>query len=372
MDKKESKQFGAEGGKKRAANLTKQERSDAAKVAAAARWGGKEVPVADYNGVLEIGDLQLPCAVLSDGSRVLTETEFMKQMAMYRSGALSVRRGAQEPLYLAFKNLKPFVDKHLSDVHTRSIPFRNLTGQLARGISAEIILHVCNVWLDAREAGVLGPRQLQVAAKAEILKNALAKKGIRELVDEATGYKEDSDQIEIAEFLRVYVNKEIRDWLPLFQRSFFVQMCRLKGIAAPKDNMRMPQYMGIVVNELVYARIAPGVLAEMRAVNPVVGPKGRRKGKFHQYATESVGVRKVLNLTGRLEGIAYNFDDGEYDAFKRFVDRMIPSYGSAALKSSADIRLIAETADSKVSLPTATPVASLFDETEMKRLPSAG
>lgn len=91
---------------------------------------------------------------------MLTETEFMKQMEMYRSGALSVRRGAQEPLYLAFKNLKPFIDKHLGDVHTRSVPFRAVTGQLAKGISAEIILHVCNVWLDARDAGVLGPRQL--------------------------------------------------------------------------------------------------------------------------------------------------------------------------------------------------------------------
>lgn len=54
---------------------------------------------------------------------------------MYRSGALSVRRdrGAREPLYLAFKNLKPFVDKHLNDVHTQSLPFRTLTGQIAHG-----------------------------------------------------------------------------------------------------------------------------------------------------------------------------------------------------------------------------------------------
>ena len=83
----EAKKFGAEGGKKRAANLTKQERSEAARLAAAARWGG-DLPVADYNGVLQIGDLQFPCAVLSDGTRVLTQSDFMAGMGMYYSGSV--------------------------------------------------------------------------------------------------------------------------------------------------------------------------------------------------------------------------------------------------------------------------------------------
>jgi hypothetical protein len=356
MDKSESKRFGAEGGKKRAANMTKAARSEAGRLAADARWG-KDLPVAEFPGVLEIGDLKFPCAVLSDGTRVLTEMEFMKQMEMYRSGALSVRRDrrAREPLYLAFKNLKPFVDKHLNDVHTQSLPFRTLTGNIAHGIRAEIIVHVCNVWLDARDAGVLGPRQILVAEKAQLLKNALAKLGIRELVDQATGFKETNDQREIARFLRNYVNTDLRQWMPLFPRSFFEQICRLKGIPFPKDDMRMPQYIGHIVNDLVYTRIAPGVLAELRTQNPVIGPKGRRRGKFHQYATETVGVRKVINLVGRLEGMAYNFGFGEYDDYKRFVDRMIPSYGSATLASAADIKANAEHAHPEVNAPSAEP-----------------
>jgi hypothetical protein len=356
----DSKRFGPEGGKKRAANLSKQELSESARQAALARWG-KELPVAEYDGVLEIGDLKLPCAVLSDGTRVLTEMEFMRAMQMYRSGALSVRRekgGAQEPLYLAFKNLKPFIEKHLNDVHTQSLPFRTMTGQIAHGIRAEIILHVCNVWIDAREAGVLGPRQLRVAEKAAILKDALAKHAIEALVDEVTGFRASSDQREIAQFLRVYVHKEIARWLPQFPRSFFEQLCRLKGIEL-KDDMRMPQYMGHVVNELVWTRIAPGVLAELKTVNPVIGPKGRHKGKHYKFMTKDVGNPKLLNLIGRLEGIAYLFPDGAYDDYKAAVDRLLPNYGSLPLWRAAQIpeRVAEANAKLQPSRVAGSPVA---------------
>lgn len=362
----DAKRFGAQGGKARAAKMSPEQRKDSAARAAMARWG-KELPVAEFPGVLEIGDLKLPCAVLSDGTRVLTEMEFMKAMQMYRSGALSVRRergGAREPLYLAFKNLKPFVDKHLNDVHTQSLPFRTMGGNIAHGIRAEIIVHICNVWLDARDAGVLGPRQLLVAKKAKLLKNALAKHGIEALVDEVTGFRALSDQQEIARFLRLYVHKELRQWVVTFPRSFFEQLCRLKGIPFPKENMRMPQYIGNVINELVYSRIAPGILPELKAVNPVVGPKGHRKGKHHQHMTENVGNPKLQNLIGRLEGIAYLFGEGEYDEYKRAVDRLIPNYGDLPLFQAADIPAIAGRATARLALPASS--------SEPERLPSAG
>jgi len=46
----------------------------------------------------------------------------MAAMGMYRSGALSTRRPREDgsaliPLSSPYKNIKPFVDKHLSSVH---------------------------------------------------------------------------------------------------------------------------------------------------------------------------------------------------------------------------------------------------------------
>ncbi len=93
------------------------------------RGGGrpKLPPKVTHAGPLKIGDIELDCAVLEDGSRIISETKFMKVMGMYRSGALSVRRkdaSAPIPLFLAHKNLKPYAEKHLGGVHFELKPYR--------------------------------------------------------------------------------------------------------------------------------------------------------------------------------------------------------------------------------------------------------
>ena len=83
---------------------------------------------ATHAGILPLGNLEFPCAVLENRTRVITGNSFMKAMGMYRSGALSKRRkdspeSAQMPLFLAYKNLKPFIDKDLSDVLLNPIEY---------------------------------------------------------------------------------------------------------------------------------------------------------------------------------------------------------------------------------------------------------
>src|SRR5438477_7142040 len=63
------------GGKARAAKLSPQERSEIAQIAAETRWekeGGLVTMKAIYDGALAIGAMKLPCAVLEDGTRVIT------------------------------------------------------------------------------------------------------------------------------------------------------------------------------------------------------------------------------------------------------------------------------------------------------------
>ena len=43
-----------------------------------------------------------------------------------------------------------------------------------------------------------------------------------------------------------------------------------------------------MLNDIVYERLAPGVLEELKRRNPVV-ETGRRRHKFHQWLTEDVG-----------------------------------------------------------------------------------
>jgi len=330
----ESKQYGAEGGKKRAANLTKEERSEAAKLAAAARWGA-DLPIADYNGVLQIGDLQFPCANLSDGTRVLTQSDFMAGMGMYYSGWVARNRSAEDkaadvPHFLGFKSLKPFIDRHLGDLQSIVVKYRTTGGKVALGIRAEIIPKICEIWIDADEERALGARQKQIAAKARILMRALAYKGIEALVDSATGFIASQDQRDIAKFIQAYVAKDLRQWVRTFPRSFFEQLCRLRGIPFP-ENMRLPQYFGHIINDIVWDRLAPGIKDELRRKNPTVN--GKRKHKHHQFLTENIGNPRLLHHLGLLEGIASGIDNGEYDRFHNKVEGRFPSYRSLPLFS---------------------------------------
>ena len=111
--------------------------------------------------------------------RVVSEQKFMAALGMYRSGALSVRRkadesGAQVPLFLAHKNLKPYAIKHLGSVHFEPLKYRTLEGNVAHGIRADAIPKICEVWIDADRDNVLGHRQKLTAAKADILLRGFA------------------------------------------------------------------------------------------------------------------------------------------------------------------------------------------------------
>src|SRR4051812_36425537 len=72
-------EIGAEGGRRRAARLTPEERSEAARVAAEARWGRTVTP-ATHEGELIIGKANLECAVLDDGQRVISQGTLLRAL----------------------------------------------------------------------------------------------------------------------------------------------------------------------------------------------------------------------------------------------------------------------------------------------------
>ncbi len=159
---------------------------------------------------------------------------------------------------------------------------------------------------------------------------ALAYKGLEALVDAATGFAERQDQRNIARFIEQYVAKDIRQWVRTFPRSFFEQLCRLRDIPFPA-NMRLPQYIGHDINNLVWDRLAPGIKEELRKRNPAI--EGRRKHKHHQFLTVNIGNPRLLHHLGMLEGIASGFQRGEFEQFKAKVSLTLPSHVSLPLFS---------------------------------------
>lgn len=288
-----------------------------------------DIPKAAYTGTLQIGDMEFPCSVLSNGDRILTQSDFMQGMGMYYSGWVSRNRPAEEaaagvPQFLSFKTIKPFVDKHLGDLQSIVVKYRTESGNLANGIKADIIPKICDVWLDAEENGKLGSRQKQVASKAKLIMRALAHVGIIALVDEATGYQKDRAADALSKILEAFIAKELQPWVKTFPDEYYEQLFRLRGLEYPKDSVRRPQYFGHITNDIVYKRLAPAVLDELKKKTPK-SPDGRHKEHLHRRLTPDLGHPKLREHMASVI-TAMKLSDN-YKDFQQNLDRLHPRYG---------------------------------------------
>ena len=303
----------------RSNSLTKQERSEIASRAATARWAA-HLPDATHEGELEIAGLNLPVAVTSDGTRLMISKAFMTALGRPWKGSYA---RTELPNFIAAKNLLPFVSNDLRDV-LDPVEFINTRGQKAQGYRAELLPLVCDVYLDARKEGVLTESQERVAAQAEILIRGFARVGIVALVDEATGYQRDRASDALAKILERFIATELQPWVKTFPDEFYEQLFRLRGLDFPRDTVKRPQYFGYLTNDIIYKRLAPGVLEELKRTEPKT-PSGRRKGTIQQRLTPDLGHPK---LREHLASVCTIMDlSSDYEDFLSKLNRRHPKYG---------------------------------------------
>ena len=314
----------------RAAALTPEQRRKIARTAARKRWD-KEGGIAQavYTGTLDIGDMSFPCSVLSNGTRVLTQSDFMNGMGMYYSGWVSKNRpdedvAADVPQFLSFKSLKPFVNKYLHGLQSVAVDYRTERGSLARGIKADIIPQICDIWLDADEQITLGSRQKSIAAKARLLMRALAHVGIIALVDEATGYQRDRATDALQRILEDFIAKELQPWVRTFPDDYYRELFRLRGLEFPTDTVKRPQYFGHITNNIVYKRLAPGVLQELKKTTPRAPHSGRHSHQLHRRLTPDIGHPKLREYMASL--ITVMKLSANYNDFRAKLDWIHPLY----------------------------------------------
>lgn len=277
------------GGLARAAKLDAGSRSEIARRAAEARWG--EVKVAHYTGEIVIGDMELSCAVLEDGTRVVSQSTFLTALGRNPQKSRRTRGDSLEkrPPFLLANNLQPFIPDELREIMD-PIRYRVAGGGSAKpwGYRAEMLPLVCDVYLEARAANMLDAKQVGVAQAAEVLVRGLARVGIVALVDEATGYQEVRARDELQQLLEAYVQAELRPWLKTFPDEFFREVYRLQSWDYRPGTSRRSPYVGKLINKYVYQQLPPGVLEELRRLNPRNG-KGYRAHKHHQFLTVDTG-----------------------------------------------------------------------------------
>ena len=234
------------------------------------------------------------------------------------------REGVEErtPAILQGKSISPFISSEIRE-KSRPVTFRTLTGSKASGYRADLLPQVCEVYLSARDADALPQNQVHVARQAEILVRGLAKVGIIALVDEATGYQDARARDALSKILEEFIAKELQPWVNTFPPEFYKEMFRLRGLPYP-PRVRKPRYIGKLTNNLVYSRLAPGVLRALQDKNPVVGDSGRRKHKHFQWLTDHTGYQKLQQHLVAVTTLMKVSD--KWGPFESMLDRALPKY----------------------------------------------
>ena len=272
---------------------------------------------------LRIGDLDIPCYVLEDETRVLSQRGVFEALGVSRGGGSN--GGAQTPRFAASKSLQPFMRNDLTAALSSPILFQPPQGgRTAYGYPAEVLVDICKAVLQGRDAGALDRQQATLARRAEMLIQGFATVGVIALVDEATGYQRIREERALATILERFMAAELQSWTRTFDYEFYEQIFRLKDWGSP-DGVKRPRVIGIYTNDVVYERIAPGVLDELRQVNPTL-PQGWRKNRHHQWFTPEFGHPKLKEHLAAV--IALMRAASSWDAFKRSLDRALPKIGN--------------------------------------------
>ncbi|QHJ86385.1 hypothetical protein SEA_KUWABARA_48 [Gordonia phage Kuwabara] len=330
-----SKRGASKGGRARANALTPEERSEIARDAVNRRWmkagkarelreqdstepassspspGPEEPPYSMFRGDLEIGDISLECHVLNSHVRVLTQREVVKALSGGRESGNLTRYLDRNPMYQAGM----FDD--------RVIRFR-IPGQQqveAIGYDAEVLVDICELYLDARTQGKLHPRQVKLAEMAEIIMRACAKIGIIALIDEATGYQEVRKKRDLQLKLQAFIADDMQEWARMFPDEFWIQLARLEGVKYSARHR--PLRWGKYVMAFVYDAIDPDIGRELREINP--NPRHRKN--HHQWLRE-FGRERVNNQIQQVIAIMKLCDD--MDDFRVKFDRVFSKDGYQA------------------------------------------
>lgn len=254
----------------------------------------EELPVAQWEGVLTIGNVELPVYVLSDGRRVMSKTG--------ATSALSgIRWGGNIGAYLGVEGLKGYLTENVDDYW---IAFRlPSVAQLEKnvvGITAESFLEICTAYVSALNDGKLTTnRQMEIAAKAAVFLASCAKVGLVALIDEATRYQYEREEDALQFKLRLFLAEEMRKWESTFPMDLWTEFGRLTRYEGPVTSHR-PKFWGRLVMDLIYGYLDSDVAEWLRKNNP----EPRKGRNHHQWLNSQYGLRKLNEHIWMVIGLA--------------------------------------------------------------------
>lgn len=225
--------------------------------------------------------------------------------------------------FTAGKSLNPYISAELSARTKNPIKFRTPRGAVAYGYEATVLADICEAVLQARADKKLVHQQANIAKRCEILVRGFARVGIIALVDEATGFQEVRARQALEKILERFISDELLKWAKMFPDEFYQQMARLRGLHYSEIATKRPPYIGRLTNDLVYDRLAPGVLEELKKKNPK-DEKGRWRHKHFQFLTEDIGNPRLREHLWAVIGLMRA--SSNWRNFYSLLNRAFPKY----------------------------------------------
>jgi hypothetical protein len=315
----------ARSGQAKNARMTPEERKAHALMMVEAKKSRALLPNVTHIGAIKIGELEIPCYVTEDGTRVLSGRGMQEALRLVDEEAPSSgqKPGSRMDRFLGTKSLKSLIYKDRGADHFKPIKMRFKSSAL-NGFRAEILPEICEAMLEARDLGMLDtPRKQIIAKQCDILMRGFARVGIIALVDEATGYQKDRARDALAKILEAYVTKELQPWIKTFPSSYYEHLFRLYGYPFPPEGNAQwrPQFFGKITNDVVYARLAPELLPELKKA----ASRAERKARLHQWLTHDVGHPKLREHLASIVTLLKLANSPK--EFKRLVDKVHPPFG---------------------------------------------
>ena len=265
------------------------------------------------DGILKIGDTELDVSVLDNGDRVITHSAVFRALGRDPRGNSRID---QIPAFMDAKNLQSLISSDLQYLIKR-VPYLDKNGKEKEGYKADILPLVADLYLKARDAGVLVTTQIDTAKKAEMLIRSLARVGITALVDEATGYQYERERDELQKILKVYISEELLKWEKRFPDDFYKEIFRLNGWDFTVSGIKKrPGVIGKWTNTLIYNELPTGILQELKENTP-------KHARYHQRLTPDIGQPNLMAQIYKVIGIMQSSDNMQemWERFKKIKAR---------------------------------------------------
>src|ERR1700684_3536178 len=271
------REAGKIGGAKRAKALAPDRRAEIARDAANARWG-KAVRASHKGNFLADFGVDVDCYVLDDA----TKTAVISQRGMGQAIGFS-RRGSRLMVFVNSKTMEDYIGRDLREKIENPIIFQppgaaaaNPVTARANGYDATILIDICKAIGNAKADGKLsGGRYDKMIEQAQIIINASAKNGIRQLVYSLAGYNPTTEEV-IAAF-KLYVQEEARKYEPEFPNELYMQWHRLYEIPVP-DRGKPWHFKYLTVNHIYFplAQSSGKILALLKAHKARGGDRAKK------------------------------------------------------------------------------------------------